>query len=153
MLPEGLTTLGWREWVGLNDLNLPAIKAKIDTGARTSALHAFELEPVLENGIERIRFKIHPQQKNNEVVISCIADIADQREVRDSGGHVETRWVIVSNLTIGKLSWPIELTLTSRDDMRFRMLIGRRAMKNRIVVDPTRSYLVGKKRCVKKIAK
>ena len=146
MHQQELITVGWREWVGLNELNIPMIKAKVDTGARTSALHAFELEPVLENGVKRIKFKIHPKQKNNEIVSTCIADIIDQREVRDSGGHLESRWVIETNMTIGTLSWPIELTLTSRDDMRFRMLLGRSAMKDRVMVNPSRSYLKGKKR-------
>ena len=146
ILPQGLATFGWREWVALNDLNLPTIKAKIDTGARTSALHAFELEPILENGVERIKFKIHASHKNNDAVTECVANIVDQRDIKNSGGQLETRWVIESNLTVGTLTWPIELTLTSRKDMKFRMLIGRSAMKNRIVVDPSRSYLVGKKR-------
>jgi len=122
------------------------IKAKVDTGARTSALHAFEITPATENGVDLVRFKIHTHQRNNEAETTCVANLIDQRDIRDSGGHVESRWVIESRITLGSLSWPIEITLTSRDDMRFRMLLGRSAMKNRIIVDPSRSYLTGKRR-------
>ena len=139
-------TLGWREWVRLPDLGLNEIKAKVDTGARTSALHAFEVTPFTDSGVQRVRFKMHPNQRDVDTVVECAADIKDERVVRDSGGHKEKRWVIESIVCIGKDSWPIELTLTSRDDMLFRMLLGRTALKNRAVVDPSRSYLVGKRR-------
>ena len=139
-------TLGWREWVSLPELGLDRIKAKVDTGARTSTLHAFEVRDFEEDGRKRVEFKIHPQQKNNEKVTVCVADVVDERVVRDSGGHEELRWVIQSALAIGEHSWPIEITLTSRDDMLFRMLIGRTAITGRAVVDPARSYVVGKKR-------
>jgi len=145
MNPDKLTTVGWREWAALNDLNIPRIKAKVDTGARTSALHASQIIPVRQDGISRIQFKIHTQQTTNELETVCVADILDQRAVKDSGGHVETRWVIESRITLGLQTWPIEITLTARDDMQFRMLLGRTAMKNRIIVDPSRSYLTGKR--------
>ncbi len=147
---EGLITLGWREWVGLPDLGIRQIKAKVDTGARTSALHAFELRPYLENGRERVEFSIHPLQKDSDTVITCTADIVDQRVVTDSGGHKEERYVIQTTLALGRDTWPIEMTLTGRDDMSFRMLLGRTAIKNRAVVDSGRSYVVGKKKRVKK---
>jgi len=118
--------------------------AKVDTGARTSALHAFDIEPFMEEGIQRLRFKVHPAQRNTEKVQACVATVTDQRDIRDSGGHQQTRWVIESTLTIGEQSWPIDITLTSRDDMRFRMLLGRSAMKNRLMVNPSKSYLTGK---------
>jgi hypothetical protein len=140
-----LLTLGWREWVGLPDLGIPQIKAKVDTGARTSAIHAFNLRPFLEDGVQRIEFHLHPRQRDVKTVLVCITDVIDQRMVMDSGGHKEERWVIGSRLTIGIHSWPIELTLTPRDDMRFRMLIGRHALKKRALVDPTSSYLLGKR--------
>ena len=143
---QDLMTLGWREWVGLPDLGIRQVKAKVDTGARTSALHAFELRPFEEDGRERVEFSIHPVQKDLETVITCVADIVDQRVVTDSGGHKEERYVIESTVTIGQHAWPIEMTLTGRDDMRFRMLLGRTAIKDRAVVNPGRSYIVGKKK-------
>lgn len=144
--PFEINTLGWREWVGLPDIGIKQIKAKVDTGARTSALHAFELRPYSENGRDRIEFRIHPLQKDVDTVVTCHADILDTRIVTDSGGHKEERYVIETTLSIGKQAWPIEVTLTSRDDMLFRMLLGRTAIKNRAQVDPARSYLIGKKK-------
>ena len=146
-------TLGWREWVSLPDLGIRQIKAKVDTGARTSALHAFELRPYVGNGRQRVEFSIHPLQKDLDTVLTCTADVVDQRVVTDSGGHKEERYVIRTTLTIGRDTWPIEMTLTGRDDMRFRMLLGRTAIKNRAVVNPGRSYLVGKKKRVKQQTK
>lgn len=140
-----LLTFGWREWVNLPDLGLPAIKAKVDTGARTSALHAFDLRPFVENGIQRIEFSIHPLQKNVDTVAICQADVLDKRMVSDSGGHKEERWVIMTTLVIGSHSWPIEMTLTGRDNMKFRMLLGRTALESRALVNASGSYLVGKK--------
>jgi hypothetical protein len=136
--------LGWREWVRLPELRLDSIKAKVDTGARTSALHAFEVTPFTDAGVRRVRFKMHPNQRDRDTVVECIADIKDERVVRDSGGHKEKRIVIESPVCIGEHSWPIELTLTSRDDMLFRMLLGRTAMRGRAVVNPSRSYMTGK---------
>ena len=137
--------IGWREWVGLPDFGIKAIKVKVDTGARTSALHGFEIEPFEERGVQRVRFLIHPVQRDNDTVLECIADVVDRRKVRDSGGHQEMRWVIRSDIVIGPNRWPAELTLTSRDDMLFRMLLGRTAIAGRATVDPARSYLVGRK--------
>lgn len=142
---SGILTFGWREWVTLPELGLPAIKAKVDTGARTSALHAFELRPFVENDIQRIEFSIHPLQKDEQTVAVCVADVVDKRTVTDSGGHQEERWVIQTILVIGPYSWSIEITLTARDNMKFRMLLGRNALKNRALVDSSTSYLVGKK--------
>ena len=143
---DKLLTFGWREWVSLPDLGIPAIKAKIDTGARTSALHAFEVRPYSENGRNRVEFRMHPIQKDNGTVVTCKADVLDIRTVTDSGGHKEERFVIRTELSIGTHSWPIDATLTSRDDMLFRMLLGRTAIKGHALVNPARSYVVGKKR-------
>jgi len=141
-----LITLGWREWVRLPDLGIDAIKVKVDTGARTSAIHAFELETLVEDGKERVAFSIHPIQKDGTTVVKCVADVLERRVVTDSGGHKEERIVIATTLAIGKHVWPIEATLTARDNMQFRMLLGRTAIKGRAQVNPARSYLVGKRK-------
>ena len=145
-----LLTFGWREWVTLPELGLPQLKAKVDTGARTSALHAFDVRELWEEGVQHVEFRIHPRQRDNETEVVCRARVVDQRTVTDSGGHKEERWVIQTPLTIGAHSWPIEMTLTARDDMRFRMLLGRNALRQRALVDSSRSYLVGKKKRKKK---
>lgn len=143
---DQLLTLGWREWASLPELEIPRIKAKIDTGARTSVLHAFEVRPFSEHGRDRIEFRMHPVQKKSDTVVTCVADVLDKRVVTDSGGHKEERFAIRTMLKIGDHQWPIEMTLTSRDNMLFRMLIGRTALKGRAQVDPARSYIVGKKK-------
>ena len=139
-----LITVGWREWVQLPKLGLPVIKAKVDTGARTSCLHAFSVEPFEKSSKEWVRFGIHPNQDDNETEVFCEAEIIDKRMVTDSGGHKEERYVISTDLELAGQRWPIEVTLTNRDTMLFRMLIGRTAMGNRIIVQPSKSFLLGK---------
>ena len=141
---NGSLKLGWREWCTLPNLGIPAIKAKVDTGAKTSCLHTFSIEPYTENGIPCVRFKVHPLQKNDNVVLECTAPIKDEREVSDSGGHKEMRYIIETTLLIGDKSRLIEMSLTNRDTMRFRMLLGRRAMEENTVVKPGSSYLNGR---------
>jgi len=137
--------IGWREWLALPDLEIPAIKAKVDTGARTSALHAFDITPFEENGVNFVAFNIHPLQGNDEVSIACTAPLVDRRKVTNSGGQTQKRYVIGTTLQIAGRTWPIELTLTNRDEMKFRMLLGRNAMSGRLIVDPNLSMQAGGK--------
>ena len=138
-----MLTIGWREWVSLPGLDLPEIKAKIDTGARTSCLHAFSVEPFEKNGKEWVRFGIHPHQDDTETEVFCEAEVIDKRMVSDSGGHKEERFVISTDLVLADRRWAIEITLTNRDSMLFRMLLGRTAMGNKLIVRPNKSFLLG----------
>ncbi len=141
MSQDAANLLGWREWVGLPQLGIKQIKAKIDTGAKTSALHAFKVDVYQENGKQKVRFAIHPRQKSTCRVVICHADLHDIRYVTDSGGHKEERCVICTEAILGKQRKLIEVTLTSRDDMRFRMLLGRSALKD-VIINPAASYLL-----------
>ncbi len=136
--------LGWREWCALPDLGIPAVKAKVDTGAKTSCLHTFGIEPFSRGGVRYLRFKVHPLQKNEDLVLECTAPVKDERVVSDSGGHKEMRYIIDTMVVIGDKTRLIEMSLTNRDSMRFRMLLGRRAMEENTLVDPAASYLNGK---------
>jgi len=136
--------LGWREWVGLPELKLAGIKAKIDTGARSSALHAFSIEPYRKDGQRWVMFAIHPMQKNCDVWVECHAQVKDRRLVMDSGGHKQRRYVIETQLVLGPSVIKAEMTLTNRDSMSFRMLLGRTAMDARFIIDPGASYLQGR---------
>jgi hypothetical protein len=142
MKDRQLRVLGWREWVALPDLGINAIKAKIDTGARSSALHAFEVETFSQAGQEKIRFKVHPRQRDTTRTVIAEADLLGQREVRNSGGHVELRYAIQTSVEIGGMCWLIDLTLTNRDTMGFRMLLGRQAIRGHFLVNPGRSFLL-----------
>ncbi|MGL5107607.1 MULTISPECIES: ATP-dependent zinc protease family protein [Vibrio] len=134
--------VGWRETLSLPGLGIEQINAKVDTGARTSCLHAFKVESFTKEEALWVRFWIHPLQRNNEKVTVCEAKVLDERIVRDSGGHEESRYVIQSDVSLGDQTWPIEITLTNRENMGFRMLLGRTAMHHRILVDPTKSFLI-----------
>ena len=137
--------IGWREWVGLPELGVSAVKAKVDTGARSSALHVFDLQLFTRRGRRWARFKVHPLQRNRRSEVKAEAPVVDERKVRNSGGAVEKRLVIVADIILGGSRWPIELTLTNRDAMGFRMLLGRAAVRGRFLVHPGRSYIAGKR--------
>lgn len=142
---HSLPLLGWREWVSLPDLGIEYIKAKVDTGAKTSALHAFSCDVYYERGIKFVRFRIHPWQKRTDIEQSCSAEVVDERVVSDSGGHRERRLVIATRVCLDDKCWPIEMTLTNRDNMQFRMLLGRTAIRGKFGVQPGASYLIGNK--------
>lgn len=132
--------LGWEEWVSLPDLDLPAIKAKVDTGARTSALHAFFVEPMGTANRRLVRFGVHPIPGRNDVEVLCTAEVVDHREVTSSNGESEMRYVIRTHVKLADRIWPIELTLTNRETMSYRMLIGRQAIQDDMLVDPATSF-------------
>lgn len=138
------TTLGWREWVSLPALGIYGVKAKVDTGARSSSLHAFDIRKIQIDDELWVEFKVHPHQHDQELVVECRAPVKDYRQVTDSGGHRSMRYVIETELAMGDESVRAEITLADRSDMLFRMLIGRTAMKGRYIVDPGRSYCVSK---------
>jgi hypothetical protein len=137
-----LPTAGWRELVRLPELDIGPVKAKIDTGARSSCLHAFALESFHRDGREMIRFSVHPLQRDASTTVAAEAELIDHRRVRNSGGQSELRPVIRTELELGDQRWPIELTLTRRDEMGFRMLLGRQAIRGRFAVDAGSSFRV-----------
>lgn len=123
-----------------SDFNGARVKAKIDTGARTSAIHAWNIKVRSDSGKQFVSFDLHPMQKNNEHVVLCTAEVIDIREIRNSGGDAQERYLIRTNIEVGTHSWPIELSLTNRDDMGFRMLLGRQAVRRKFLVDPGASF-------------
>ncbi len=133
--------VGWREICSLPDLGLKDIKCKVDTGAKTSALHAFDVDVHTENGIEVVFFKVHPEQRSTKRVVQCKCPLLEWRVVTDSGGNQTLRPVVSVRLQLGEVTKNIELTLTPRDELGFRMLLGREALKRTWVVDSSRSYL------------
>lgn len=135
--------IGWREWLSLPELGIPAIKAKVDTGARTSSLHTHDYEFFESGGVEMVRFHLHPIRRNDAVSLECQAKILGRREVKDSGGHPEIRPFISATVRIGAFEWPVELSLTNRESMKFRMLLGRQALAGLFLVDSIGSYLMG----------
>jgi len=139
-----LIRIGWREWVGLPDLSIRLIKAKIDTGARSSCLHAFDIEPFTRGGEPWVRFDVHPIQRNDHLVKRCEAVVFDRRHVRSSNGVASERFVIQTTLVVVGQRVPIELTLANRDAMGFRMLIGREAIRSRFLIDSGGSYVGGR---------
>ena len=139
-----LKVIGWREWVSLPELGIRRIKAKVDSGARSSSLHAFDIERFIKDDEEWVRFKVHPIQKRTTTVLELEAKLHDTRPVRSSSGQAVVRPVIQTNISMLGLTWPIELTLANRDQMGFRMLLGRQAFRNRFLLDAGKSYFGGK---------
>ena len=140
---QQLPIIGWREWISFPELGIYSVKAKVDTGARTSALHAFSVTPFEKNSQTFVAFSLHPNQNDQDTVLDCEAPVIDRRLVRDSGGHTEMRYVIEADVHIGAHQMTVEVTLTDRDSMRFRCLLGRTALRGNFLVDSGRSYLLG----------
>jgi hypothetical protein len=132
--------IGWREWVLLPDLLDMPIKAKIDTGARTSSLHSFGTRRFTESGAPWVEFLLHPLQRRRLPEIACVAPVKDERWIRSSNGEAQKRIVVETLARLGPVDWPIELTLADRDVMGFRMLLGREAIRRRFLIDPGRSF-------------
>lgn len=138
-----LSVVGWREWVRLDLLGVQAIKAKVDTGARTSSLHAFRVKTFERDGAPYVRFQVHPVQRKTKPTVECEWPVHEFRKVRSSSGHEALRPVILTEVTVAGQVFEIELTLANRDQMGFRMLLGREALRDRFVVDSGRSYVGG----------
>jgi hypothetical protein len=145
--------IGWREWVKLPDLKIPRVKAKVDTGARSSSLHAFDIHTFDRDGVTFVSFKVHPLQRNAKKTIECQSEVLEFRNVRSSSGHSAKRPVIRTSVRAAGQIWTIDLTLANRDAMGFRMLLGREAFRGRFLVDAGNSWYGGKPKRVKKAAK
>ena len=139
--------IGWREWLSLPAIGIEAICAKIDTGAKSSALHVDAMETFQRDGKEWVRFTLHPGRLGSDGTVDAEAPVVDRRRVTDSGGHDTERLFIATDLVIGGLCYPVELNLTSRNNMRFPMLLGRTAMVGRLLVDPEASFRLGQREC------
>ena len=139
-----MPVIGWREWISFPDLGIPWIKAKVDSGARSSSIHAFNVREYEKDGNPWASFEVHPLQRVDDESIEVHSEILEYRSVKSSSGEVALRPVIVTNVTLLDVTWPIELTLASRDDMGFRMLLGREAFRGRFLVDGGKSYYGGK---------
>jgi hypothetical protein len=141
--PE-LSIIGWREWVGLPDLGIQQIKVKVDTGARSSSLHAFDLKTFEQDGENWVSFQVNPIQNKTDQRVNVTARVLEFRSVRSSSGCAQLRPVIVTHVTLLGITWPVELTLANRCSMGFRMLLGREAFRRRFLVDAGRSFYGGK---------
>ena len=142
--------IGWREWVGLPDLGIKSIKAKVDSGARSSSLHAFDIETFDVNGHAWVRFKVPPLQRREDKIVSVESPVLEMRKVRSSSGKATLRPVISTHVSLLGVTWPVELTLADRTKMKFRMLLGRQAFRQRFLLDAGRSYYGGKPKRKKK---
>lgn len=139
-----LPVIGWREWIGLPELGIKSVKAKVDTGARSSSLHAFDLEQFVKDGEQWVQFKVHPNQRDTRKTVIAKAKILEMRSVRSSSGKANMRPVILTQIKLLNENWSVELTLANRDQMGFRMLLGREAFRKKFLVDAGNSYYGGK---------
>ncbi len=139
-----LPVIGWREWIELPDLGIKRIKVKVDTGARSSSLHAFNQHVFEQDGVQWVRFQVHPVQRKSVETVDVLAKIVEFRSVRSSSGRNSMRPVIITNITLLGFTWPVELTLARRDEMGFRMLLGREAFRGRFLVNAGKSFYNGK---------
>jgi len=142
-MSKSLTTVGWREWCGLPSIGIPAIKAKVDTGATTSTLHAIDIKPYDNDGKLFVKFLCHPIQKNTKLYVACDAEVIEMRDVTNSGGYTENRYVIKTEITLQNRKFLTELTLTNRSTMGYRMLLGRETLRHGYLVDSSKSFLLG----------
>ena len=137
-------TIGNQEWCAFPELGILAIKARVDSGAKTSSIHAFNITTYLREDVQWVKFEVHPVQRNDQISIQCECPIIDQRDVKSSSGTSETRYVISTPISLGEEVWDIQLTLSDRDAMGYRMLLGREAMNGRLVIDPSMKCVLGK---------
>lgn len=147
---SNLPVIGWREWIGLPDLGIKKIKAKVDTGARSSSLHALNLQKFERDGVQWLRFHVYPVQRKLIDAVEVEAVVLEYRSVRSSSGKTAVRPVIITNVELFDITWPVEMTLASRDEMGFRMLLGREAFRGRFLVDAGNSYYGGQPKRKKK---
>ena len=141
---SSLPVIGWREWIELPGLGIKKIKVKVDTGARSSSLHAFNQHVFEQDGEQWVRFQVHPVQRKSDETVDVLAKIVEFRSVRSSSGRTSMRPVIVTNVELLGYTWPVELTLARRDEMGFRMLLGREAFRGRFLVNAGKSFYNGK---------
>lgn len=142
-LNEPKMVIGSDEWCAFTSIKIPAIKARVDSGAKTSSMHAVNIQKFSHNEEQWVRFEVHPLQKNKKITVHCEAPLIDQRVIKSSSGDKEQRPVIRVPLSLGGKSWEVEVTLTNRDSMGYRMLLGREAMSGRVLIDPEGQCLLG----------
>ncbi len=141
-----LPVIGWREWVSLPDLGIKQIKAKVDSGARSSSLHAFDVHLFQRGGEDWVRYKVHPVQRKKTKIVELETKVLETRSVRSSSGKASIRPVILTPVKLLGITWHVELTLANRDQMGFRMLLGREAFRRRFLVDAGSSYYGGRRK-------
>ena len=136
--------IGNQEWCALPELGILAIKARVDSGAKTSSVHAFNITTFVKDNLEWVSFEVHPVQRNDKILMRCECPVVDRRDVKSSSGESETRYVINTPISLDGQVWDIEMTLTDRDAMGYRMLLGREAMHGRLIIDPSKISILGK---------